>query len=329
MILKNFVILGIMYFGYSEIRGYSMIGGNVLGESLFKNQCIEFMFIFMYELEKLLRENKEEMKNLNFSSDEANIDREFKVFTRNLILNNLTSLSDVEDVFVLQTNNNEKIFDLDKLKKIQIKEVYLPEMITEDIKEKIRRPNKIYTNPDLLLELTNLEYTTYKSIELKSTKTKVILGSSIKQINLLEWGIFVKRSMDKGAIKELEIQTGRYLDMLTTKINFPDRNPRPEISYKTLKEWNKKNKIIHADKVIFIKDENEEKEKEELLNCWELKLAEKWVDNVFEEPSKKKEAWFKDNLRIFVLKFLQQYESLDEVEKREYKEMLENYIEKF
>ena len=51
----------------------------------------------------------------------------------------------------------------------------------------------------------------------------------MQQINPYEWVIFIKQG------KPIEITTGFYLNSITEKVQFPDRSPRPQVSFNTLK----------------------------------------------------------------------------------------------
>lgn len=51
-----------------------------------------FMYLYMYHLEKFLLSKKEEILKLSFQSDEANTDRPLKEYLKNLIENNFNKI---------------------------------------------------------------------------------------------------------------------------------------------------------------------------------------------------------------------------------------------
>ena len=116
------------------------------------------------------------------------------------------------------------------IKKIQVNRVLLPEDISDELKEIIKASkSSVYTNPDLYLELKLGDEISYESIELKSTKNDSIPGSSIQQIVPEEWVIFIKHSG-----KSISISTGQYIHAINSKMQFPDRSPRPQVSFKAM-----------------------------------------------------------------------------------------------
>jgi hypothetical protein len=128
------------------------------------------------------------------------------------------------------------------IKKIQVNRVLLPEDISDELKEIIKASkSSVYTNPDLYLELKLGDEISYESIELKSTKNDSIPGSSIQQIVPEEWVIFIKHSG-----KSISISTGQYIHAINSKIQFPDRSPRPQVSFKAMSTWNKDKRIVKS-----------------------------------------------------------------------------------
>ena len=53
----------------------------------FKLQCEKFMYIYMYELEKVLKNNIKELKSISFHADEANLDKSLKEFMKKFVRN--------------------------------------------------------------------------------------------------------------------------------------------------------------------------------------------------------------------------------------------------
>lgn len=192
----------------------------------------DFMQVYMYELEKYLELHKEELKQVSFQSDEANTDRPLKEYLKSLIESSFTQIPAATDILSFEFNNAVGT-DISELKKIKILQVLLPEEITEPIKEILKTTkDAIYTNPDMCLKLSYDGTIYYETIELKSTKQDSIPGSSIQQILPDEWVIFIKHTGTK-----IEIATGQYIHAINSKMQFPDRSPRPQVSFKELQNW--------------------------------------------------------------------------------------------
>ena len=182
------------------------------------------MQIYMYELEQFLNTKKDELKKVSFQSDEANTDRPLKEFLRTIIESEFKRIpinTQIKDVIF----NDVVGSDIDELKKIQVLRVLLPEQINDEIKLIISASkNAVYTNPDMCLEILMDGQKYYETIELKSTKQDSIPGSSIQQVLPDEWVIFIKHSFAK-----IEIVTGQYIHAINSKMQFPDRSPRPQV----------------------------------------------------------------------------------------------------
>ena len=259
-----------------------------------------FMRLYMYELELWLNEHKQELKDISFQSDEANTDRPLKEYLKNAIEN--------------QCNQ------LEKLKHTVINSVLLPP-ISDHVKAILRnRKNAVYTEPDICLMIVMNGHVEYVTVELKSTKSDSIPGSSVQQVLPEEWVIFIKHTM-----QDIEVATGQYFYAINSKMQFPDRSPRPQVSFSELYHWNSKCRNIN-DSVIEYSSIGDESQKYALLTDWQNFLAERWVEVVLNRTIRKKEPWFNDNLRKFVLKFLEKYDRMSEKEKDEYKKFLEENI---
>lgn len=279
-----------------------------------------FMKVYMYELELFLNKQKD-IIDINFQSDEANIDRSIKEYLKNIIENKFNSIFDTK-ITKLDSNN---IITLQKdLKKIKINRVLLPEEISEEIKLKIKdNKQSIYTNPDICFQIYFNKSIFYETVEIKSTKIDKIPGSSIKQINPNEWVIFIKHNKNL-----IEIITGKYINSISEKMQFPDRSPRPEVSFNQLKNWNKVNRIIKDETLIYKADENVES-KYQLLNNWQSILVDRWLEILFDKKKiKKNEPWFNNTLRIFILNFLDKYENYSFKEKQNFKAINKKLIRK-
>lgn len=271
-----------------------------------------FIQIYMYELEQFLNTKKDELKKVSFQSDEANTDRPLKEFLRTIIESEFKRIpinTQIKDVIF----NDVVGSDIDELKKIQVLRVLLPEQINDEIKLIISASkNAVYTNPDMCLEILMDGQKYYETIELKSTKQDSIPGSSIQQVLPDEWVIFIKHSSAK-----IEIVTGQYIHAINSKMQFPDRSPRPQVSFKEMQLWNQTNRIVSYSKLMYKKD-TEESVKYDLINDWQSVLSDRWVDMLFNATSiRNNEPWFNNNMRKFIIKFLDRYEKLSYTEKKE------------
>lgn len=194
----------------------------------------------------------------------------------------------------------------------------LPEEITPKV-ERILAAGKTanYTKPDLCLQINLHGRTVYETIELKSTKKDDIPGSSVQQVSPEGWVIFVKRSK-----KTVQVATGKYLHMVNSKLQFPDRSPRPQVSFSELQTWNQSHRNKQENSLILRWDE-ENPDKQELLTDWQGVLARRWVKVLFDEkPLKRRDPWFHNALRKFALAFLEEYDRLSPEEQQAYREFI-------
>ncbi|MCE7793447.1 hypothetical protein K8O68_13555 [Salipaludibacillus sp. CUR1] len=292
-----------------------------------------FMYPFMNELEKGLVLRKDDLKNITFHHDEANTDRELKEYLQELIENHFATLpyQDQKEFYFNSEISGGYVINYSLFSDIFINKVYLPNEMTEEIKVQLRKQNSVYTDPDIVLEITDTNHSEliYVPVELKSTKKNAIPGSSIQQITPTEWVIFVKHS-DKG---EIEITTGQYIYAVNSTMQFPDRSPRPSVAFNELVNWNKTFRREHKGKTkdqlaITIKADIIEK-KSELLEDWQGVLVERWLKVIEKRTVKKNEAWFNNTIRNYTLEFLNNYESLSPNEKVQLKETINEAIEKY
>lgn len=280
-----------------------------------------FMRIYMYKLEENLTKHKDDLIEVSFQSDEANTDRPLKEYLRKHIEESFFSIPENTDITSLCFEGT--IFtDIQDIKRIQVNRVLLPEDISDELKETIKASkSSVYTNPDLYLELILDDELSYESIELKSTKNDSIPGSSIQQIVPEEWVVFIKHSE-----KNISISTGQYIHAINSKMQFPDRSPRPQVSFKAISTWNKDNRILNSNTLCYMKDDDD-KIKRELISDWQDVLSQRWIDVLFNATSTKaNEPWFNNNMRKFILSFLTKYEALSDDEKKEFKERVESLI---
>lgn len=280
-----------------------------------------FMQIYMYELEQFLKTKQSELTTISFQSDEANTDRPLKEFLKKIIENSFSSIPITTSISSIQFEDSTSI-DIQLLKTIRINRVLLKEDITEEIQTILKKSkNAIYTNPDICLEIIYNNQIYYETIELKSTKQDSIPGSSIQQIQPNEWVIFIKHSKNKS-----DIVTGQYIHSINEKMQFPDRSPRPQVSFKSMVNWNQKNRLLKYSSLIYKKD-NMEDIKYHLISDWQNVLSERWIDILFNTTNtKNNEPWFHNNLRKFILSFLKRYETLSEEEKVAFKSKIQSLI---
>ncbi len=280
-----------------------------------------FMHIYMCELEMYLKSHSEELLEISFQSDEANTDRPLKEYLKKTIeqkCNHIEAFSNVSTV-----SFTTYCYEIDdNIRNICIQQVLLPEELTDDIKTNLKpRKKGVFTNPDLCLVLNIEDTIVYQTIELKSTKSDSIPGSSVQQISPFEWVIFIQHNA-----RNIDVTTRQYMNAVNTKMQFPDRSPRPQVSFSELKNWNQQNRIINPNDIYF--DSSENKDKQRLLEDWQGVLAERWKDILFTFDISKKEPWFNNNLRKFILEFLAVYDEFDDVKKEEYKALIASLIKK-
>lgn len=268
-----------------------------------------FMQIYMYELEQFLANKKEDLKLVSFQSDEANTDRPLKEYLKNVIEKEFVKIPNSTSIMKVVFGNLS--VDVEELNDIRILRALLPEEITDEIKKFISASkNVIYTNPDICFEILLDGKKIYETIELKSTKQDSIPGSSVQQIVPNQWVIFIKHSGEK-----IEITTGQYIHAINSKMQFPDRSPRPQVSFKEMQSWNQLHRIFNYTQLMYEKD-NEEAIKYDLITDWQEVLSKRWVDMLFHSTKvKANEPWFNNNMRKFILLFLEEYEKLDDKEK--------------
>lgn len=287
-----------------------------------ENKINDFMYIYMYNLETFLLSKKETLDTISFQSDEANTDRPLKEYLKKLIENEFNKIPDDSSIKNLNIENKHEssLYDYDDL---YISNVLLPEEITPDIKNTIKElKSAVYTNPDMCFVITDGSSVFYETIELKSTKQDSIPGSSIQQILPDEWVIFIKHTQTS-----IDVITGKYINSINSKMQFPDRSPRPEVSFKELKNWNKKHRNKSNNTLSYSVD-TESNEKFELISDWQKVLSDRWIEMLFESNTvKKNEPWFNNNMRKFIISFLSEYESLSSDEQIAFKNKITNLIQ--
>lgn len=280
-----------------------------------------FMLLYLKALEvndMLLSD----LGKVNFHLDEANSDKEAKAMIKDFMLKNPT-ISNNFNLKIDQDSGNLE-FKTTAIQSIQIIQVYLPDELTEKLKDLIKstKSNSVYTNPDILVELSNGQETKFFSVELKSTKKNEIPGSSVQQINPYEWVIFIKQG------NPIEIATGLYLNSITEKMQFPDRSPRPQVAFNTLKNWNKENFILDNGSLIFKVTQSEWDNKNKLIDNWKLVLVEQWLKIILDKNLvlTNRSPWFNEALIMYADKLLAYYETLSEIDKEKFRNKLKSLL---
>lgn len=284
-----------------------------------------FMHLYMYELEIWLNKHSDNIFDISFQSDEANTDRQLKEYLKNTIENECNKISLFSEIRTINFYDSQEIAHTypinDDVKHITINKVYLPDELTPNIRQILQmRKKAVFTNPDLCLELYINGNLYYETIELKSTKSNAIPGSSIQQIIPNEWVIFIKHNEHFA-----EITTGQYFNAINSKMQFPDRSPRPEVSFNELKKWNMQNrKCISNSMEIY--SSSDKQLKHELLTDWQTVLAKRWTKIVLDHNPKMQEPWFNNTLRKFILEFLNEYDKMPPEIKADYQKFLSEII---
>lgn len=262
-----------------------------------------FLAAYFFQLETLLNQEKDALRKIKFQSEEANTDEYFKAFVAKIIVkNNSISKLGIENIRI----NNES-YKIKELQNFKIVKAILPHELSIKQKQLLAKTKDgIYTNPDILIKIEDGQNVYFQTIELKSTKGNSIPGSSIQQVKPYEWVIFIKRN------QQVEITTGFYINSITEKLPFPDRSPRPQVAFNTLSKWNKNNRIIDNQNLIYNIDRESEITKIRLLNNWQDFLTDEWLNIIKLETINKNEKWFNNALRLFAMKFLDYTETLDE-----------------
>ncbi|MCM1315427.1 MAG: hypothetical protein NC205_06380 [Prevotella sp.] len=284
-----------------------------------------FMYLYMYELELWLNEHSGEVLDISFQSDEANTDRPLKEYLKSVIenkCNHIIKLQCVNYIEICDCEKQSSKYPLDyKIMSAKVERVYLPEEISPELKIILKQRKKaIFTNPDLCLVINIDGKTEYETVELKSTKTDAIPGSSVQQVSPDEWVIFVKHGK-KGA----QITTGQYFHAINSKMQFPDRSPRPQVSFSELQNWNDLYRKNDNTSVTY-NSAGDESIKYELLTDWQGVLAKRWTEVVLNNNPQNHEPWFNNNLRKFILEFLSCYDEMSPDAQKKYKEFLADII---
>jgi len=259
-----------------------------------------FLIVYFYELEVLLNADQKAISEIKFQSEESNTDEFIKRFLQQFLLKHNSIKSTKIKNLALDASAKTKSIKVSLFNKFEIIDVILPEFLTKELKQKLAGKTKsVYTNPDLLLKIEGYNSTHYESVEIKSTKNNAIPGSSIQQVKPYEWVIFLKRNKAKTTIT-----TGQYIHSINEKLPFPDRSPRPIVTFNTLSNWNKKNRYKKQDTLIIDSNIGQEEQKLKLLKDWQEILTEEWMGIILSKQKNKSEKWFNNTLRKFAVKLL-------------------------
>lgn len=283
-----------------------------------------FMRIYMYELEMFLNSRHEELLEIQYQVDEANTDRPLKEYIKNVIENECNCINELSNISYVSIEGEEpKIYTItDEIINIFIQRVLLPEDITSNIRYILQsRKNAVFTNPDICLEINVNGQIVYETVELKSTKNDSIPGSSVQQVSPEEWAIFIKHTPNI-----VRVTTGQYLYAINSKMQFPDRSPRPQVSFSELQNWNNQYRE-RKNKALCFYLSGDESVKYNLLTDWQGVLAKRWVEILLNSEPSKRIPWFHNNLRIFILEFLNEYDRMTPLQQKAYKEFVERLIE--
>lgn len=110
-------------------------------------------------------------------------------------------------------------------------------------------------------------------------------------------------------------------------MQFPDRSPRPQVSFNELSQWNKCKRILEKNTLIYKNDVNRPL-KTALIEDWQNVLSERWVNMLFSSTTNaSKEPWFNNNMRKFIIMFLEKYETLSSQEKDDFKNKIISLIQ--
>ncbi len=239
----------------------------------------------IFELRRVLKSNIDDFKNIKTQEDEMNIDTHLKSRTRKIIKENISGINEKlpASIQIINIQNNQSYFNLKKNKESNVSK--LADLV-------------------LILSINNNEE--HHEIELKKTNNNVIPGSSINQINPYKTLVFFQFK------KEVEVEVGYYAQSVSGTIRFPDRMPRPEVSFNILKDNNKNNQlasVIENNKDIF-------------ENPVEVFLPERWIDEVINNV--KKNNWFSKAIRYFSYQLLKKYDTMSQEEKEKLLEKLKD-----
>ena len=168
------------------------------------------------KISELLKKESIKFLNLKLMEDELNIDVHIKKMTIKIIKSHLKEI-------------NEYLCQYDmEIVKLLTKEQYYRKS------NKRHNEDNISKFCDLVMVYKEKGIFKEDELELKKTNNNVIPGSSINQIKPDKALLFFKYSK-----KKVDIESGYYFQTVEERIPFPDRSPRPSVSFKSLEATNK------------------------------------------------------------------------------------------
>lgn len=263
-----------------------------------------FLYYYFFFLEELLQtpSKKAELSKIKFQSEEANTDEYIKLYLKDVISNN-NRIPDNYKIKDLKITKDGKTttYPISLVKDCYIEQVQIPEELSAQQKSIIAAAKtSVYVNPDLFIKVNDGSTNEFVSVEIKTTKTNNIPGSSVQQVAPYEWTIFVKHNGT-----DVDVSCGYYMNAITDKLPFPDRSPRPQIGFDTMQKWNRKNRKVIASNVLSYEFKQEEEQfKLQCLQNWEEILCKEWMQTI-QRTSTKSEKWFNNTIRMFSLDLLQ------------------------
>ena len=243
-----------------------------------------------------LKQNIDRFKNVKTKEGELNIDVHLKKEIVSIVNNNLEEINKLindPNISITKIYTNESYF---KLKKID------PDL------------SKIC---DLVLSFKENGKNRIKDIEVKKTNKNVIPGSSVNQIDEYKAVVFIKTA------KIIEVEVGYYGQAINGKVRFPDRSPRPEVSFKELKESNQRNEGMESNEII--EDESEKEAKYYIFNNkTEKYLSKEWIKRLF---AFKMTTWFDKAVSLYSISLLSKYDKMTKEEKKIFIKKLKDNVD--
>lgn len=235
----------------------------------------------------VLKSNLDSFLNIKTKEDELNIDTHLKNKVVQIISKNINIIN----------NSDSNI----KLIKLETNTHYFNR---KNINESISK----YADLVITYSIDNTVF--IDEIELKKTQSNKIPGSSIKQIQPFKSVIFFKLSKNN-----IDVESGYYCQVVSGTIRFPDRLPRPEVSFSNIKQSNKELENIDniTEDVFSINTEI-------FTNDIDTILSNKWFDNMFNGFNQKEKTnnWHKEALKKFLFKTITKYKTMTKEEQDDF-----------
>lgn len=278
---------------------------------------------------KSLEANQElvnELSSIVYHLDEANSDQEAKRVVKRHMMKYPKLPNDYSMNLKVENAGSKEQFSFNELSCVNIEEVYTPEDITRELRESIKKskPGSVYTHPDLYLKLEYKGRKSFFEIELKSTKVNSIPGSSVQQINPYGWVIFIKQG------KTVKLTTGLYINSITEKMQFPDRSPRPQVAFNTLRQWNDNNFKFKEDGYTLVFNRDEIAAKQQVITNWKQVLVSRWLGIIFAKDFtiSSGSPWFTEAITLFAMQLLDNYEKMTDIEKNVFRSRIQRALAK-